>query len=441
MTFYENVKSILLSEIKGMADSPWLFAKNPLVHFSRKRKLDLETLLQVIISMEGNTIKHELLKHFDFDVETPSQSAFYQQRCKLHPDSLPYLSKQFLSHFPSELYREKYQLIAVDGCEFYTPRNPDDLDSYNPPCGRSERGFNQIQVNAFFDLLNRRYLDVITRPCRKKNEYRAFCDLADRYDKKGGIPIIIGDRGFSSYNCYAHAIENDMFFLIRTKDLNTKRLLGIDSLDEPDEFDYNIHRILTRTNNKKKWAQPNNKELYRFISKDTTFDYIEHGSAKEYHINLRVVRFEITESTYENIVTNLPPEEFSVNEIKVLYGLRWGIENSFRDLKYAVGAVNFHSINRELIEQEIWARIILYNFCSIITANVIVEKKDTKHVYQVNYSMAIKICHHFLRISIGIPPPDVEALIGRCTLPIRPGRKYKRHNRIRRPASFLYRFS
>jgi hypothetical protein len=440
MKFFENVKSILLEKIKDMAQTPWLFANNPRVDFSRKRKMDFETLIRSLISMESGSLKHELLKFFDFKPDTLSQSAYHQQRCKLLPEALPHLFRQFSSSFPIELYRGKYRLAASDGSEFYIPRNPKDIDSYCPPCGTSERGFNLLHVTALYDLLNKVYLDAIVQPRRKKNEYRALCELMDRYSEHCGIPIFIADRGASSYNCYAHAIEHGSFFLIRTKDLNTKRLLGVASLDDPDEFDCTVDRILTRTSARRKRSQPDNEEVYRFIS-TADFDYIDHGSSMEYPISLRVVRFKISEDSYANVVTNLPIVDFPRDEIKALYGLRWGIETSFRDLKYAIGTVNFHSINRMLIHQEIWARLILYNFCSIITAHVVVDKKDTQYTHQVNYSLAIKICHYFLRLANGKDPPDIYSLISGCTLPIRPGRRFHRHNRIRRPPSFLYRFS
>jgi len=440
MTFYENVKSILLSKIEDMAQTPWLFANNPHVDFTRKRKMDFETLIRSIISMESGSVKHELLKFFAFDHDTLSPSAFHQQRRKLLPEAFPHLFREFTLHFPGSLYRGKYRLIASDGSEFYIPRNPDDLDSYSPPCAMSQRGFNMVHVTALFDLTNRMYLDAIIQPRRQKNEYRAFCDLMDRYMGPGGIPIFIADRGVSSYNCYAHAIEHGLYFVIRTKDLNTKRLLGSGSLDNPDEFDRTVDRILTRSTSKRKWSQPDSEEIYRFIS-TADFDYIDRGSSAEYPIRLRVLRFKITEDSYENIVTNLPIEDFPWDEIKALYGLRWNIEGSFRDLKYAIGTVNFHSAGRALIDQEIWARLILYNFCSIITARVAIDKKETRYTYQVNYSMAIKICHYFLRMATGKDPPDIYGLISGCTLPIRPGRCFHRHNRIRRPPSFLYRFS
>ena len=275
MTFYENVKSTLLRAINEMAQEPWLFANNPHIDFTRKRKMDFESLVRCVISMEGGTLRHELLKFHDFDPDTLSQSAYCQQRQKLAPETFPYLLKRFTSHFPGNLYRGKYRLVVSDGSEFYIHRNPKDLDSYSPPCGMSQRGFNMIHVTALYDLINRVYLDTVIQPRRLKNEYRALCDLMDRYSGYNGIPIFIADRGMSSYNCYAHAIENGLFFLIRTKDLNTKRLLGIDSLDNLDEFDYTVDRILTKTSAKAKWSRPDREKEYRFISTadfDTMWD-------------------------------------------------------------------------------------------------------------------------------------------------------------------------
>ena len=42
--------------------------------------------------------------------------------------------------------------------------------------------------------------------------------------------------------------------------------------------------------------------------------------------------------------------------------------------------------------------MILFNFYSIIIARVVIEKADTKHIHQVNFAMAMKICHGFLRL-------------------------------------------
>lgn len=43
----------------------------------------------------------------------------------------------------------------------------------------------------------------------------------------------------------------------------------------------------------------------------------------------RVVRFKISEDTYETIVTNLDREEFPLEEIKKLYHMIWGHRDQF----------------------------------------------------------------------------------------------------------------
>ncbi|MGN8857642.1 transposase, partial [Catenibacterium mitsuokai] len=64
------------------------------------------------------------------------------------------------------------------------------------------------------------------------------------------------------------------------------------------------------------------------------FDYMSKEDPW-YEFNCRIVRFKITEDTYECIITNLDRTEFSSEDIKELYNKRWGIETSFRHVKYA----------------------------------------------------------------------------------------------------------
>lgn len=119
--------------------------------------------------------------------------------------------------------------------------------------------------------------------------------------------------------------------------------------------------------------------------------------------------------------------------------MRWGIETSFRELKYAVGLTSFHSKKKEYIIQEIGARLILYNFCEVITANVILDKCTKKHSYQINYKFAIHIYRYFISKRAEKSPPDVEALISKEILPVRPGRHDPRKVDHKKAISFLYR--
>jgi hypothetical protein len=440
MTYPEKVKSHLWADIHEMSEDRSRFAKNPKTDFTRERKLGFKDLIRFFIIKQSGTTGHELLKYFDYSTDVISNSGFIQQRDKLLPEALRYLLLRFNAHFPFELYKGKYQLIACDGCEFNIARNPDDPDTFHPPPeGRlAVKGHNMIHTTTLFDLLNKRYLDCIVQPSRKKNEFRAICNLADRFPYQGH-PVFIADRGFSCYNFYAHAIENRIFFLVRAKDLNVKRYLGVKSLT--GYIDQNVELILTRNQSKKERCRPDLEEQYRFISREVAFDYIEHGSPIEYPLLIRIVRVEIAEGIYENLITNLSHDDVSADELKHWYYMRWGIESSFRDLKHTIGTVNFNAKKVDFIVQELWARLILFNFCAIIAMHVIINKKKSKYVYQVNFSMALKICHHFIRLRGREPPPDVVGLIGSFTLPIRPDRSFPRRNRLKNAASFCHRFS
>lgn len=442
MSFAEQVKNNLLNIISEMASHPEDFSKHPESDFSRNRKLNFSTLLRLIVSMQAGTVKDELLKFFSYDKNTISNSAFFQQRAKLANNTLPYLFYAFNNRYAFTLYKDKYQLLASDGSSFTFTRNPLDPDSFFAPDGKTTNGYNQVHVIPLFDLLSKRYTDCVVQPIRKKNEFRALCTLIDTTSPAPGtIPIFIADRGFHALNVFAHAIEHNAYFMIRATDIKMQRLLGADLPADQDCFDIRINRILTRSTSKKKRLQPEMADQYKFICQEVAFDYIDPEKQPEYQIALRVLRFPISETGYENIITNLPPEEFPVDEIKCLYNLRWGIETSFRELKHIIGALNFHSKKREYIEMEVWARLLLYNFCSIITGHVLIKRKGKKHQLQVNFSVAYKACHYFLRLHNGESPPDVEGLIEKNTLPIRPNRKYARQHRFRVPISFTYRFS
>ena len=174
--------------------------------------------------------------------------------------------------------------------------------------------------------------------------------------------------------------------------------------------------------------------------KKTIFDYVDPYKNQFYDIKMRIVRFPISDKNYECIITNLPYETFTSEEIKKLYHMRWGIETSFRELKYAVGLTNFHAQKKEYIIQEIWARLILYNFCVAITVRTVLKlsKRQRKYEYQLNYTRAIHICRYFLSIRKGAPP-DVEILISKELLPVRPGRSNPRKVKVQSAVSFLYR--
>lgn len=440
MNTAEEIKAMFMADVDALASHPELFAKDPSRDFTRSRKLSAKDVLLFPILRERDCTNMELLKYFEFSVNTPSMSAYFQQRRKLLPDTFHILMDSFNSHFQPSLYKDKYILIAVDGSGFNLFFNPNDPDTFILPHSSSTRGHNEIHVTAAYQIADRIYSDAVIQPSPQKNEYAAICDLIDRSDSSKGIPLFIADRGFPSYNAFAHCFEKGVSFLIRAKNLYVDRLLRDDLPSTDGEFDVTVDRIIIRTKRKQFLAKLEHPmELCRYIDLNTRFDFIDANAEGVYPMTLRVVRVKIPGGGYENLITNLPASEFGLPELCDLYHFRWKIENSYRELKHAIGAQDFGCRIFEYVIHEVWARLLLYNFCSRITALVVINKTGTKYIYQVNYSMAIKNSHVFLRQKPREPPIKIIDLIGRYTEPIRPGRDFKRDLKYQPPMKFTYR--
>ena len=233
--------------------------------------------------------------------------------------------------------------------------------------------------------------------------------------------IITADRGYEKYNLMACCIENNQKFLIRTKDINVYSSI-LSNLNLPDEeFDLNVTKILTRTQtNETKY----NKQKYTFISNKSEFNYF--GTKEFYKMSLRVVRFKITDDTYECLVTNLTRDEFDLTELKKMYHMRWDIETAFKVLKYIIGMISFHSKKRNFIQQEIYSAILLHCLTNIIADRIQIEQSDRrKHKYKVNISTAVTNMRLWLRKLIGTA--ELMKRIKKYLAPVRPDRKYQRN--------------
>ena len=214
-------------------------------------------------------------------------------------------------------------MLAADGSSFTFTRNASDPDSYFAPDGKTTNGYNQVHVIPLFGILSKRYTDCVVQPIRRKNEFQALCTLVDRHNPPpASVPLFIADRGFHALNVFAHVIERHGFFLIRATDVKMQRLVGKNLPETQDGcFDIQINRILTRSHAKKKYLYPELLDQYKYICQNVTFDFIDPENRPEYQLPLRVLRFKISEDKFENIITNLPADEFPMEEIKNLYHL------------------------------------------------------------------------------------------------------------------------
>lgn len=434
--YADSIKEKLNIVLNEICEHSRIYINNPDKNFTRKRKLDFKEMLNILLSMGGNSLKIELMKYFSYDVQAATSSAFVQQRSKILPKALEVLFRKFTSIAVDPTYYKGYRMFAVDGSDLCIAHNPNDTQNHFPPTDKA-KGYNLLHLNAMYDLCSRVYVDAIVQPGRKENEFQALIDMVDRSNIEDKA-IIIADRGFESYNVFEHINKKGWNYVIRVKDIYSNGIASALSHPEQDAFDIEHSILLTRLQTKEIKEHP---EKYKFMPANQKFDYLPVGDRSYYPISFRIVRFAISDNSYEVVITNLDKNEFPAEKIKEIYNMRWGIETSFRELKYAIGLRNFHSKKAEYILQEIFARLTMYNFCEIITTHVVIQQKDRKYSYQVNFTMAISICLHYFRCRNAISPPDVEALIQKNILPVRNGRKDTRKVRTKSAASFIYRIA
>ena len=434
----KHIKKLLFSEIKNVADSTNKYCYNPEHDFSRNRKLSFETVLKCIIGIGSKGLTNELIDIFNQSLDMPSASAFVQQRSKIKPDALKDIFIGFTDKVVSNLCCNEMRLLAVDGSDIQIATNPNDETSYFPG-SNGQKPYNLLHLNALHDIKHQVYIDAKMQGKMDLNEHKALQEMVDcSHIKKA---LIIADRGYESYNNMAHIQEKGWFFLIRIKDGKT----GIkDGLQLPDEaeFDVNISLNLTRKQTKEMKELFKNKNKYKFIPSTTPFDYLPIKSRKNdpvklYNLKFRVVRFKIGPDSYETILTNLPASTYPPTKLNKLYAARWGIETSFRDLKYTVGMLDFHSKKVTCIHQEIYAHLIMYNFAEMITSHVVIDKKPRKYTYKANFTVAVHMCRLFFWNKAS--SPSLEAIISRNLIPIRPDRHRTRNLTVKVFHGFLYR--
>lgn len=423
-----TVKNVLNTILNGIAACKDDFVVCSGVDFTRNRACPFETTMRIILGMHGGSLRKELIDLFPDINDRITASALVQQRGKIKPDAFIKAFNEFnhaTAHYDS-LNHMGYHLFAVDGSAINIAKNPDS-DTY------FQQGFNQIHLVALYDICNKTYRDAVIQPRPKMNENAALKCMVRR-TKLPEKSIIICDRLFGQYSIYETIRRTGADYLVRVSNSYSKetRELPMEELD----IDKTIELRTTQTKQDKADFKAGKAKYITGLSKfgkdkrNVTWEY-----ESPFQLNMRIVRFQLVSGEYETIVTSLNRFEFPIEEIKRLYSMRWGIETSFRELKYDVGLTHLHARKEDCVIQEIYAHMLMYNFSMRIAMHVGLTKSCGKYNYKVNFANAFYICRRFFWGVIS----NVEAEISSQLLPIRPGRTDKRKLLPKTFVSFAYR--
>ena len=425
------LKHLLNRAIKGVIANRANYS--PDIHnFTRSRKLPLESVVTLLHTMDGGSLAKELHKA-GIDA-TPA--AFVQQRHKINPSAFREIMQDFnQSCTDDELYRG-YRLLAIDGTSVNLPYNPD-TESFLAVDTHPRGGYNALHLSPLYDIQNKIYFDCVIQPKSKMDEQGALIKML--YTNKFDTPtIIIGDRGYESYNIFAHIISRpNVDFVIRVKQ-GKSAMRDIAKLPMI-ELDKDISLTITTSQSKAHreagyiLMQMSSKKGHKYRAR-WDFSHIN-----PFPMQFRVVRFLLPSGEYETLVTSLPRSRFGILELKELYRKRWGIETSFRTLKYCTGLINIHSKSDKFVEQEVYAALTMFNFCNRISREVVIQQNKLNiHEYKVNLTMAIFLCKEFFRDAKADPEKLVHD-IAKHIEPVRPGRADQRNIKAKGFVGFTYR--
>lgn len=432
MKYYQKIKQNLINAIQNTVDNRRLFVKNPDTDFIRNKKLPFFDCLSFILSIGGNSINSELIQYSFSKNITISDAAFIQQRRKIKPDAFKNILHNFVASVKSFKKLKNYRLIAADGCMVQIPYNPSEKETYMFN-GADKKGWNKLHLNAFYDILNHIFVSINVEPGTKQSEAASAITMAQAFNDKS---IIIADRNYCTYNVLQAFQENDQKYLIRSKAPSSDNgILGRLNLETKLSDDETITIHIKRGK-----CSCDKQGFYKSISSGKVFSNLKSGDT--YSFTFRVIKFPLSTGETEYLITNLSPEEFSYEEITYLYNLRWKIETAFRDLKYSLGLLHFHSKKAEYTMQEVYAKIIMYNYCSLITHKTKIPKnknQNKKQEYKINFKDAIQICINYFKSTDNLP--DIEEMLLGYIYKVKPNRSFKRNKTRRDTIFFHYRIS
>lgn len=446
-----NILALLDSVINEAVSKISEFTTKPAA-FSRHRLIDVSKLIMVIINMQSESIQKELFKNISLSGCGITASAFVQAKAKLKPDIFRYIFDQLNKSLISlKLYKDEYRLFAIDGSDFNQVWNP---KSENVVLFKDakHKSYCQVHLNALYDLENKTYQDCVIQPKSKMDERKAAVEMLSRLEC--GKYIVLMDRGYLSFNMIQHCnVNKDCYYVIRSK-TGFSAIKEISQLPD-EEYDgildcwvttsnhfytqnkdhLNIHLVNHINHQYKKFRSKN--------SKDNSWDFNQFC-----HVKFRVCKFRINpddapdKEQWEVLVTNLEADKFPLDRMKELYNLRWGIEESFKTLKYDDCGIQFHSKKDEFVKMELYAHLIAYNVIMTMVNQAYAPNPNSKsgNTYRINLSMAFFSAHYLL--GAGWLEKDYGELlymISTYTGIIRPNRSYKRNVRQRSAVVFNYR--
>lgn len=350
------------------------------VHFTRKRKIGMDDLILHLITNKNraNVVEclsfYKELKQDDFVTITPQ--AFSEKRQYLDPRVFVDMNSDLMSDIynqSDELKEYKgYWIFGCDTSVIDCPNTPLTKKEWDVPKDNPIHEYrSRARISAITDDLNHFILSSEIVPKNTSEVELAINHINDLKDKLNlHKSITVYDRGYNSTKLILYHLINKSNFIIRLKK-DTFKNQRAKMLSDDENIEIKVKKI------HKKDLTPEEKIIAKSIGNP----------------QIRVVNIPVTRSngeTYiESLITNLPQEKFTPEDLKRLYGTRWETEINFDRLKNRLDIENFSGQKKITIQQDFYSHIFIFNIL-MATYNDATEQINRKSRKEVQEKLEYK---------------------------------------------------
>ena len=393
--------------------------------FSRKRKLSLERIAGIIINMPKRSLSIEIQEFFDSmgkGLDSCTKGAFSLQRTKLKPLFFlvwnKWLVDNFYHYYGKHVKRWRdFRLQAVDGSTVYLLNKKEIVDHFGTH-GNKHTSTALARVLQIHDVLNDITVWGDIYPIKQSEQ----AIMAKQVSQLAIDSLTLFDRGFAAYWLMYLMMneETPRHFIVRCKKAFNKETIQFAGSGKRSK----IVEL---------------KPCYKSIVMLRENGYIVTPDTA---IKIRMVQVNLPNGEQEILLTNLYDEHlYSVEDLKHLYGLRWGIETAYGIQKNQLQLEQFSGHRVICIQQDYAASLFVANLRSLIEKqsenNLRRTNLKRKHRYRINRNVSwASLKHHIIQLFLVEQPKIIllklQEAFERNLEPVRPGRKYERSTKARR---------
>lgn len=366
--------------------------------FSRVRKWSLDRNVKFQIFRERTTTRHDIntfcLNSSSDGYERITRGNYSRRRELISPELYKEVNREYLKQikFDQNLSIHKtykgFRILAVDGLTLSFDNNNELRKDFKVKGGNlNYRNPSEAKFSAIMDVLNGYIIDAELGNFRQSERELMKMNVSNAQDLVDfANSILTLDRGYMSLGIMAWLNEKGIYFVQRLKKGAYKAEVNqIKDYDSPINIKLNSGRL-------RAFKDPEIKEKY----------------SKKLYFKLRLVTVELDNGNFEQLLTNIPPEIMSTDEIYHIYGDRWIIETNYNTLKNRIQIENFTSNTKENIKQDVYSTVIKYNIaqaynnlCNKLLDNKLKKQgikldEDACYTYKIDFANLIRNLNDFL---------------------------------------------